>query len=82
MRALQLAVVCTFGCSYTGCGHILQEHTLPDAKQRGSSWSDAEVAFIEGTMDEPLSEVARALNRTYYGTARARSHVKRGILRS
>jgi hypothetical protein len=41
---------------------------------------DYEIAFVRATADEPLSTVAVALGRTYYGTAKVRSLVKRGIL--
>lgn len=82
MTTIQLALLCTYGCAYTGCSHLLQEESLPTAESKGERWSDAEIAFIEGTQDESITEVARALNRTYYATAHARSKVKRGILRA
>ena len=82
MTALQLVVICTFGCERQGCEHVHQEYSLPTAEARNTRWSSAELAFIEGTQEESLSEVARALGRTYYGTAQARSKVKRGILRA
>lgn len=81
MRVVQLVALCIFGCKYSGCEHVYQEHTLPTAVARHSRWTDDEIAFIEGTMDEPLTEVALALGRTYYATARRRSTCKRGILK-
>jgi hypothetical protein len=81
VRAVQLIAVCGV-CSYTGCGHILQEHTLPTARQRHTRWTADEIAFIQDTLDESLADVALVLDRTYYGVARARLLVKRGILKT
>jgi hypothetical protein len=79
-KAVQLVAVCTFGCGYLGCEHVLQEDTLPTAQWRGKRWLDYEIAYIQDTQDQPLSSVAVALGRTYYATAHARSLIKRGIL--
>jgi hypothetical protein len=80
--AVQLVIICAFCDKNAGCEHILQENSLPTAEAKNTRWSSAELAFIEGTQEEPLAEVARALGRTYYGTSKARSLVKRGILRA
>jgi hypothetical protein len=80
--AVQLVIICTFGCERNGCEHVHQEYSLPEAEARNARWTSAELAFIEGTQEEPLGDVANALGRTYYGTAQARSKVKRGILRA
>jgi hypothetical protein len=80
--ALQLVAVCAAGCRNTACEHILQEQSLPEAEARNTRWTSAQIAFIEGTREEPLAEVARALDRTYYAVSKARSLVKRGILRA
>ena len=82
MTTIQLALLCSYGCAYTGCSHLLQEESLPTAQLKGTRWSVDELTFIEETQDESITEVARALNRTYYATAHVRSRVKRGILRT
>jgi hypothetical protein len=81
VTALQLIAVCALGCRNAACEHILQETSLPMAEKRRARWTAAEIAFIEGTHDEPLADVADALGRTYYGTSKARSLVKRGLLK-
>jgi hypothetical protein len=78
--AVQLVIICTTGCERQSCEHVLQEHSLPLAESKGKAWTSAELAFIEGTQEEPLAEVARALGRTYYATSQARSLLKRGKL--
>ena len=79
-QAVQLVIVCGYCTRNAGCEHILQEQTLPTAKARGRLWTSAELAFIEGTQEEPLSEVARALDRTYYAVSKARSLLRHGLL--
>jgi len=82
VKAVQLVVVCTTGCKRNGCEHILQEVSLPNAEAKGNPWTPEELAFLLDTTDETLSDVAAALNRTYYATSRARSLAKRGILKT
>lgn len=77
----QLVAFCTTGCRNKNCEHILQAYSLPDAESKGARWTSAEIAFIEGTQEEPLSSIALTLGRTYYATSKARSLVKRGLLR-
>jgi hypothetical protein len=79
-KAVQLVAVCTFGCHYFTCEHVLQEDTLPTAERKGRHWLDGEIAYVRDTQHEPLSDVAIALSRTYYATAHVRSKIKRGIL--
>jgi hypothetical protein len=82
VKVVQLVAICTNGCIYTGCEHVYQEHTLPTAEARSSRWTAEELDLIQDTMNEPLADVALVLGRTYYGTARARVQVKRGILKT
>jgi hypothetical protein len=79
---MQLVAFCASGCRNMACEHILQAYSLPDAELKGKLWTSAEVAFIQGTGEEPLKDVALALGRTYYAVAKARSLVKRGILKT
>jgi hypothetical protein len=82
VKTVQLVVVCRTGCrANSGCEHILQEQTLPTAELKGKLWTDDELAFIRDTQDEPLSDVAVVLGRTYYAVSRVRSLAKRGILK-
>ena len=80
--AVQLIAVCAAGCGNRGCEHILQEYSIPTAESKYNSWTAEEIDFIQGTLNESLSTVALVLGRTYYATARARSLVTRGLLRS
>jgi hypothetical protein len=81
VRVVQLVLICKTGCDSQGCEHVLQEVSLPTAESKGSSWTDEELEFLLDTMEEPLSDVARTLGRTYYATAKVRSLAKRGILK-
>jgi hypothetical protein len=81
-KAVQLVAICRSGCGRQGCGHVLQEVTLPTAELKGATWTDEEIAFIQDTLDEPLSVIALTLNRTYFGTAKARSLIRRGIMKA
>jgi hypothetical protein len=82
VTAVQLVVVCPVGCRVTqGCEHLLQEVSLQNAEAKGNPWSPEELEFLLDTTNEALSDVADALNRTYYAVSRARSLVKRGILK-
>lgn len=82
MKTIQLAVVCPTGCrATTGCEHIQQEESLPNAVAKGNPWTPDELAFLLDTTDERLADVALVLNRTYYSVSRARSLVKRGIIK-
>jgi hypothetical protein len=82
VRIVQLVLICKTGCDRQGCEHVLQEVSLPTAESKGTPWTDEELEFLLNTTDESLTEVARALGRTYYATSRARSLHKRGILRT
>jgi len=80
VTAVQLVVICVTGCERNGCEHVQQEVSLPTAVRQRKLWTDEEIAFIRGTLEEPLGDVAAVLNRTYYATAVARSRVKRGLV--
>jgi hypothetical protein len=82
VNTMQLIAICIYACRYPGCEHVQQEYTLPQATARLSRWTQEELEFVLGTMDEPIAEVALALGRTYYGTAQKRSKLKRGILKT
>jgi hypothetical protein len=77
MRTVQLVAFCKT-CSQNGCEHVLQEYSKPTAYEKGTLWSTEELLFVRETTDCNLSEVARALGRTYYAVGKIRSHIKSG----
>jgi thymidine kinase len=82
MMSIQLVLLCIAGCRQNGCAHIRQEESKPAAKLKGERWTIDEIKFLKETLSEPVPEVAEVLNRTYYATVRARSNLKRGILKA
>jgi hypothetical protein len=81
VKAVQLVIVCTTGCDRNGCEHVQQEVSLPNAVAKGNPWTADELEFLRDTTNERLADVADVLNRTYYSVSRARSLVKRGIMK-
>lgn len=80
MRVIQLIAVCDT-CSQSACEHILQEYSRPTASEHRTLWTTEELLFVRETIDCNLSEVARALGRTYYATGKIRSYLKSGKIR-
>ena len=80
MRVVQLVAVCG-SCSKSECEHILQEYSRPTASEHQNPWTTEELLFIRETTDCNLSEVARALGRTYYAVGKVRSCLKSGKIK-
>ncbi len=49
-----------------------QLESLAAAEHRGETWTTSDLRFLDAFKDEPVAELAAALERTVYGTATMR----------